>query len=258
MKAFITFCLILFSGLTFAQDRTLFQKRFLVQDKDTLYYRVMLPKDYDPVKKYPVVFFLHGAGERGNDNERQLAHGSKLFLNEQNRQNFPAIVIFPQCSINSYWSNVLRLHDSSVRKFYFLPDGEPTIAMNLLVQLVKYTLKNDQSIDLDRVYVGGLSMGGMGTFELVRRMPKTFAAAFPICGGASPATAPKIKNTEWWIFHGLKDDIVDPEFSKAMQMALKNAGAKAKLTLYPNANHNSWDATFSEPELLPWLFSKSK
>ena len=101
-------------------------------------------------------------------------------------------------------------------------------------------------------------MGGMGTFELVRRKPKLFAAAFPICGGANTATAKKMARPDWWIFHGLKDNVVPPELSQSMADALKGAGADVKLTLYPEANHNSWDAAFGEPYLLPWLFSHKK
>ena len=129
-------------------------------------------------KNYPVLFFLHGAGERGNDNEKQLTYGAKLFLQEDVRTRFPAFVIYPQCSITSYWSNVLRLHDTGkTRNFYFLEDGEPTKAMVLLQQLVSYIIK-EYPVKKQQIYVGGLSMGGMGTFELVRRNPSVFAAAF--------------------------------------------------------------------------------
>ena len=101
-------------------------------------------------------------------------------------------------------------------------------------------------------------MGGMGTFELVRRKPKLFAAAFPICGGGNISTAKKLKKTHWWIFHGSKDDVVPPELSKEMADGLKKVGADVKLTLYPDANHNSWDPAFAEKDLLPWLFSHKK
>ncbi len=102
-------------------------------------------------------------------------------------------------------------------------------------------------------------MGGMGTYELVRRMPKTFAAAFAICGGAHPGTAKHIRKTSWWLFHGLKDDVVLPIFTQQMEAALRKQRADVKATYYPNANHNSWDPAFSEPGLMQWLFSiKSK
>ena len=101
-------------------------------------------------------------------------------------------------------------------------------------------------------------MGGMGTFEIVRRNPKLFAAAFPICGGGEPTTASVMKKTKWWVFHGGKDDVVPPGLSEKMVDALKAAKASVKFTLYPDANHNSWDPAFAEPELLPWLFKQKK
>ena len=104
----------------------------------------------------------------------------------------------------------------------------------------------------------GLSMGGMGTFELVRRKPATFAAAVPICGGAHEATAKGLRKTAWWIFHGAKDDVVPPHYSKIMADALKKQKANVKFTLYPDANHNSWDPAFAEKDLLPWLFSHKR
>lgn len=91
---------------TQAQDISLFEKHLFIQNGDTLPYRLLLPENYDASKKYPLVFFLHGAGERGNDNEKQLVHGAKLFLKEENRKRFPAIIVFPQCPANSFWSNV--------------------------------------------------------------------------------------------------------------------------------------------------------
>jgi predicted peptidase len=236
-----------------------FQKHWLVRGNDTLPYRLLLPKNYDPGKEYPLLLFLHGAGERGNDNQAQLIHGGKLFLNDTVRNNFPAIVVFPQCPAKSYWSNVNIVYDSITKKraFLFPEDGKPTVAMKMVMELVD-ELENTYKLDDDRYYLGGLSMGGMGTFELVRRKPKMFAAAFPICGGANTATAKKLKRPEWWIFHGLKDDVVPPELSQDMADAIKKTGAKVKLTLYPTANHNSWDPAFAEKDLLPWLFSRKK
>jgi predicted peptidase len=253
---FIFFIALFLSGkFLSAQNFSAYQKKWLVQGGDTLPYRVLLPENYDASKKYPLIIFLHGAGERGNDNEKQLVHGADLFLKEEVRKNFPAIVIFPQCSRSSYWSNVLRMHDSISRTFNFLKDGEPTRAMQLAQLLLNYIL-NNYPVNKKQVYVGGLSMGGMGTFEIVRRNPGIFAAAFAICGGADPATASSLKQTHWWIFHGLKDDIVNPDFSKNITSVLKKAGADVRLTLYPNDNHNSWDDALSEKELLSWLFSK--
>ena len=236
-----------------------YQKHWLIRGNDTLPYRLLLPKNYDPAKEYPLLLFLHGAGERGNDNLAQLMHGSKLFLNDTVRSSYPAIVVFPQCPANSYWSNVKVVYDSLSKKrvFNFLVDGEPTMAMKMVIELLD-ELEDTYKLDDDRYYIGGLSMGGMGTFELVRRKPKMFAAAFPICGGANTATAKKLKHPDWWIFHGLKDNVVPPELSQQMADAIKRTGAKVNLTLYPEANHNSWDPAFAEKDLLPWLFSRKK
>ncbi len=239
-----------------AQDRSLFEKFRFVQNGDTLPYRILLPENYDTAKAYPLVLFLHGRGESGSDNEKQLNNGSFLFLRDSIRKKYPAIVVFPQCAANSYWSNVQTIADvRGRREFYFVPDGEASLSMKLLLSLTD-NLQARYKIKKDQVYVMGLSMGGMGTFEIVRRKPGVFAAAIPICGGASPASAMAIKKTSWWIFHGAKDDVVRPAFSDKMQAALKKAGAVVKYTVYPEANHNSWDPAFREPDLLSWLFAQ--
>ena len=206
-----------------------------------------------------MLFFLHGAGERGSDNEKQLVHGAKMFLEDSIRKLYPAIVVFPQCPQESYWSSVQIKFDSTKNKrvFNFNNKGEPTKAMAMVLGLFQ-ELKETLSPDLQRLYAGGLSMGGMGTFELAYRMRGNFAAAFAICGGADTAIAPAIANTAWWIFHGLKDNVVDPQFSLDMAEALKNAGAETRLTTYPEAGHNSWDDAFAEPDFFSWLFRHSK
>lgn len=243
----------------FAQDMSLYKKEWLINGSDTLPYRILMPENYNPAKKYPVILFLHGAGERGNDNEKQLVHGSKLFLTDSIRKKYPAIVIFPQCSEKSFWSSAAFKYDSITKKrsFEFSATAEPTTAMTLLLRLTdkiekQYHLKKTQ------VYVMGLSMGGMGTFELASRKPGYFAAAIPICGGGAAETAPVLSAVKWWVFHGGKDDVVLPVYSEIMVDALKKAGASVKYTLYPDANHNSWDPAFAEPSLLSWLFSQSK
>ena len=139
-------------------------------------------------------------------------------------------MVFPQCSAQRSWANISFHYDSRCKKrvIEFKEDGEPARPMKLLLDLVR-NLEENYPLDKKRIYVGGLSMGGMGTFELVRRKPGTFAAAFAICGGANVATAPKINKTAWWIFHGLKDTVVDPQFSKDMAEALKQAGADVRL-----------------------------
>lgn len=257
MKKYFLLLAVALTQLLHAQDKSLFQKKQFILGSDTLPYRILLPENYDASKKYPLVFFLHGAGERGNDNEAQLVHGSKLFLDPVTRKNYPAIVVFPQCPKNSFWSNVDFKMENGKREFYFKTDGEPTLAMKLAQELL-YSIQKEYPVNKKKIYAGGLSMGGMGTFEIVRRNPKLFAAAFPICGGANPATAPQLKKVKWWVFHGAKDDVVPPSLSEKMVEALKGVKADVKFTLYPDANHNSWDAAFAEPELLSWLFAQKK
>ncbi|WP_207491658.1 alpha/beta hydrolase-fold protein [Aridibaculum aurantiacum] len=243
-----------------AQDKSLYQKQWFIQNGDTMPYRIMFPINFDSSKTYPVVFFLHGRGESGNDNEKQLTHGWKFFANDSARREHPAIVVFPQCDNKSYWANVQMIaHEKSTgkRTFYFVPDGPPSVPMTMLMQLVDNIMTRFK-IDERRVYVGGLSMGGMGTYELVRRKPKTFAAAFAICGGAHPGTAREIRRTKWWLFHGMKDDVVLPEYTQQMEAALKKARADVRATYYPNANHNSWDPAFAEPGLLDWLYAQRR
>lgn len=258
MKRFLGIVLFMLQLGVMAQDKSMFEKRNFIHKGDTLPYRILYPENYDAAKSYPLVLFLHGAGERGKDNERQLTHGSTLFLNKSTRDSFPAIVVFPQCPEGEYWANVDIQQTDSGRVFNFIDGGEPTRPMKLLLELLDH-LEKKEHINPQRMYVGGLSMGGMGTFELLSRRPKTFVAAFPICGGGHPALTKKYaKKVSMWVFHGAKDDIVEPKHSRIMVDALKKNGADVRLTIYPEANHNSWDPAFAEPGLLSWLFAQMK
>ena len=247
---------LLFSLLFVSQTIVLsqeFSKELFVSDKDSLPYRLLLPKNFDNAKKYPLIVFLHGAGERGNDNELQLVHGKDLFINMNKNNNFPSIVVFPQCSKNSYWANVSRINNS----FSFL--GDPTENKSLkLVEGMINDLQSNFKINSNQIYVGGLSMGGMGTFELVYRNPDMFAAAFAICGGANPKIGEKISKTNWRIYHGDKDFVVPVKLSIDMYNSIKSFNKNVYLKIYPNVNHNSWDNVFREPDLFKWLFSNSK
>ena len=241
-----------------AQESTLFEKKFFAEGKDTLLYRVMWPKNYTAGKKFPVIIFLHGAGEKGNDNVKQLTHGARFFERDDVREQFPAIVIFPQCPADDSWANYKIGRDSTgKRTFAVQPDQPATTSLQLVEKLIRH-YKKEYKADRKRIYIGGLSMGGMGTFEITRRNPKLFAAAFPICGATDASIADDVKKISWWIFHGAKDDVVPPASSIAIAAALKKEKADVRFTLYPEANHNSWDPAFAEKDLLPWLFSKKK
>ncbi len=222
---------------------------------EVLPYRYLKP-EVDKNQKLPLVIILHGAGERGSDNEKQLAHGSKLF--SDSLSEYPAMVIFPQCDEDSYWPNVIITMTDTGRNFQFetglLPDS-PLHLVDLLID----SLILSGSVDTNRIYVGGLSMGGMGTYALVAANPKMFAAAFAICGGGNTDVVNRYaRNTPFWIFHGALDDVVPVEYAYAMNKALTDAGGNPTLTVYPKANHNSWDSAFAEPGLLKWLFAHNK
>jgi predicted peptidase len=233
---------------------------FNTVDNKTLPYRILFPQDYDKTKKYPLVLVLHGGGERGSDNEKQLTHGAKMFSSPEIRKNFPAIILFPQCSDEegAYWAatTIDRTRQPFTIDFnYSQPVQWPLQAS---VDLVK-KLVQDEAVDKSRIYVTGLSMGGMGTFEAVYRNPDLFAAALPICGGGDLKLYDKrVAKTPFWIFHGAVDAVVDVKLSRDMVAKLKTLKAEVKYSEYPNVNHNSWDNAFAEPDYLKWMFSKKR
>jgi len=251
----LSILMILCGSKMSAQNLSEYKEARYINGKDSINYRILLPENFNPANKYPIVFFLHGSGERGDDNQKQLTHGGSLFLKPELRNKFEAIVIFPQCPQNDRWSNV-KINDGQTGKnrFNFQKGGKPTAAMQALMGMIDEQLA-EPYVNKKQVYVGGLSMGGMGTFELLRRKRKTFAAAFTICGGDNIANVKKYKNIPLWIFHGGKDDVVSFELSKDIADHLKIIGKEVKYTLYADDNHNSWDSAFAEPQLLPWLFS---
>ncbi|MEL7424282.1 MAG: prolyl oligopeptidase family serine peptidase [Bacteroidota bacterium] len=256
-----THLLILFSIATSmlpAQTDSILQAyqavTFTSESGTQLPYRVLWPKEYESTidQNYPLVLFLHGAGERGDDNKKQLIHGSSLFLQQQD--NFPAIVVVPQCATADYWAQMEQTEDGRVFNF-----GErPNPSLSAVMELLELLLAKER-IDQDRVYLMGLSMGGMGTFELLARRPKTFAAAIPICGGTNPALLPiYAKNVPLWIFHGAEDAVVKVQQSRRVVDELKRLGFPPQYTEYPDVNHNSWDRAFAEEDLLRWLFSNKR
>lgn len=260
MKNFVIILFLIFNVLEmFSQTDSLFEFRYFTMHTENLPLRVMYPENFDAGKKYPLLLFLHGAGERGADNKSQLTHGGQYFSSDYNRKHFPAIVIFPQCPRNDYWARVdFRFDENGNRHFDFRPDDPPTSSMKLLLALVD-SLANLKHVNRNQMYIGGLSMGGMGTFELLYRNPDYFAAAISICGGGLQIIAQKFaRKTNIWIFHGEDDAVVPVSFASTMNNAIISAGGKPRLTIYKNVNHNAWDYVFKEDTLMPWLFSHSK
>ena len=254
MKSILILLLIATTSV-FSQE---FKKELLVHQNDTLPYRILIPENYNSQSPFPLLLFLHGAGERGSDNKSQLVHGSFLFKSEDFRNNYPAIVVFPQCPEKSSWANVKRNYDMlNGKKFDFFKEISENKQLIMVEKLLDF-IEKKYSIDPTRRYVGGLSMGGMGTFELVARNPDYFAAAFPICGGGNPDWSDLLKTTPFWIFHGEDDGVVSVDFSRKMYEALGKEKASVRLTIYPEVNHNSWDNAFAEPDLMHWLFSNKR
>lgn len=249
---FLIICfLIVVTGLQ-AQN-SLFEKKQFIYKSDTLHYRIMYPKNYQTTEKYPLLIFLHGSGERGNDNEKQLKHGSLQFTNEQNRAKYPSIVVFPQCPKEGYWAPIVDAKNG----FSFVNSQKPTEPMQLLIRLIKQ-LKKNNAVDTKRIYVLGLSMGGMGTFDLICRMPKTFAAAVPICGGVSVERLKKVQKIPIRIYHGDADNVVPVIHSQEAYNKLKALGSKnVELVLFHGVGHNSWDEAFRTKDFLDWIYSKS-
>lgn len=235
-----------------------FQKNEFAYNGNSLPYRILYPENYDKTKKYPVVLFLHGAGERGKDNEKQLGHGAKLFLDPANRKNFPAIVIFPQCPEESFWAVLKVDRTTQPPTFGFDYTSEANWPLAAANELVK-KIANEEAVDRSRIYISGLSMGGMGTFESVYRYPDLYAAALPICGGGDVNHYDKrVTKTPFWIFHGAADAVVNVKLSQEMADKLKSLKSEVKYSEYPGVNHNSWDNAFAEPDYLGWMFAHKR
>jgi predicted peptidase len=235
--------------------RTKLEKRvFRNAEGETLPYRVFVPKDYDAKKKYPLILFLHGAGERGDDNERQLIHAQVLrFVSDEVAAKHPCFLVAPQCPTGGWWADRPRGAKKPPPEGSAKSTGAPKLTLALLDSLQK-----EYSIDPERRYVTGLSMGGFGSFGLCLARPDYFAAAVPICGGTDPSRAKEMAKVAFWVFHGGADPVVKPDQSRDAVKALKEAGATVKYTEYPGVGHDSWSKAYKEPELVDWLFAQKR
>lgn len=255
MKRIISLVCVLFTLLSLSAQESYEKETFISSRGDTLPYRLLRPETMKSGEKYPLVLFLHGAGERGKDNEKQLTHGGQMWLNPVNREKYPAFVLAPQCPETGYWAY-------GARPKSFLPEDMPLDEpMNPVSQSLKELLDtylDMPQVDKSRVYIIGLSMGGMGTFDMAVRFPDVFAAAIPICGTVNPARLEAAKNVKFRIFHGDADNVVTPEGSRAAYRALKAAGAEVEYIEFPGCNHGSWTPAFNYPDFMSWLFNQKK
>ncbi len=258
MRALSIFLLFIsFAGIS--QDFSLYQKKqYIDSKKDTLPYRILYPENYDKTKKYALILFLHGGGERGKDNEKQLTHGTKLFLDSAIRKEFPAIVIVPQCPADTYWASVKFERTKYPLDLDFNYQYPITKGLRLAIELTNQIIKTE-SVDPKRVYITGLSMGGMGSLEAIYRNPNLFAAAAIVCGGGDVNMySKKQTKTAFWLFHGDIDSVVPVKHSREMFARLKQLKADVNYTEYPEVDHNSWDKAYAAPAFLEWMFSDHK
>ncbi len=203
----------------------------VITKKVDIEYFLYLPKDYGKSdKEWPLMMFLHGAGERGDDINRVKSHGPARLASEG--KGFEFIIISPQCPRKDWWSN----------------------KTDTLITLLDHIIDN-YKVDKSRVYLTGLSMGGYGTWKLAGNNPGRFAAIAPICGGGDRVIGKyRLKKMPIWVFHGAKDNVVPLEESEKMVKALKDGGnEQVKFTVYPEAGHDSWTETYNNPELYEWF-----
>lgn len=194
-------------------------------------YLLYLPPGYDEKESWPLLLFLHGRGESGDDLELVKVHGPPKLIAEG--REFPFLVASPQCKVGRDW--------------------EPTELTALLDELVE-----THKVDRDRIYVTGLSLGGFGTWELADYAPDRFAAIVPICGGGEARWAKRFPHLAVWVFHGAKDTAVPLERSQQMVEALEKAKGNVRFTVYPEAAHDSWTETYENPELYRWLLEQKR
>jgi predicted peptidase len=261
MRYLLTIGMVCFTALfTKAQDRSAYTKHVFIDNGNELPYRLLSPPN-NSEKKFPLLIFLHGAFERGNDNESQLNIGGRFFLRDSIRQKYPAYVLFPQCPADitwAYFENQVDFTTGYARDWNFPFRKEPTAVTTLLKKLIDQLLGSG-TIEASQVYIAGLSQGGMGVLDLVARYPETFAAGLSICGAGEPTTTKLFAGkVSLWLFHGAKDPIVPKEFDQEFYRRLKRAGSVVRYSEYPGVEHNSWVNAFAEPELMSWLFSQVK
>ena len=232
-------------------------KTYRTSDDESLPYRFLRPDPAvlkaRPDGKFPIVLFLHGAGERGTDNRNQLKYFGDAITKPENRQKFPCFVIAPQCRNNKKWADV----DWSKKVTEDLPkeaSEQAKVALAILDEVVK-----KYPVDEKRIYLTGLSMGGYGSWDIACRYPDKFAAVVPICGGGDNAQAAKLVKLPIFCFHGGADNVVPVGRSRSMIEAIKKAGGNPIYAEYPAVGHNSWDRAYNDADgAIPWMFKQAK
>jgi predicted peptidase len=244
------FFILLLNLCTSAQDFSAYRKEVFSANGIELPYRLLSPAD-DTNKKHPLIIFLHGAFEKGNDNEAQLSIGGRFFMRDSIRKNYPAYIVFPQCPADDSWAyfeNEIDFTTGYAKDWNFPFRKEPNPAAAALKKLLDQLLASGK-IDNKRVYIAGISQGGMGVLDLIARYPEIFAAAISICGAGEPGTTKFFAGkVPLWLFHGDQDKVVPPDFSRQYYKRLKKAGSTVRYSEYAGVEHNSWVKAFAEPD----------
>ena len=214
------------------------------QSGKTLPYRIYLPKGVGGSKRTPILLLLHGAGERGSDNYTQMRNFKNIFTTAGDIIT-DSIIIAPQCPSHGWWSLDEGYND----------ENGWLGAANRLLESVKSEYKGDD----ERIYVSGLSMGGIATWELLQRYPDRFTAAVPVCGRGDTSLAYRLTNIPIWIYHGTADTTISFYASQDMYDAIVNAGGNmADFKILSGVGHNAWDAAYSDREMFSWMFAQTK
>ena len=230
-------------------------REFAGSDGGTLLYRLLRPKGYDPARTYPLVLVLHGAGGRGNDNWGQIRDQPAPFLalaSDEVQEKHPCIVVGPQCPAGKQWVNW------PWGKGSYSQDKVPISAELKRVAELLAQLCTEFQVDPDRIYITGLSMGSYGTWDLIEREPKMFAAAIAVCGAGDPSRAAGIAKMAVWAFHGDKDGVVPVSGSREMVEALKKAGGSPRYNEFPGVGHGAWGPAYATKGLWEWMFAQKR
>jgi len=224
---------------------------------DTLRYRILYPENYDKEgsEKYPLVVFLHGEGENGNDNQAQLKYGSSIFMNAEIRHWFPAIVVFPQCPEGDQWATY---ETDSMGVISVSEDPRETATADLLMRLVDHYKKN-KTVDKDRIYLIGISAGATGALDLAVREPSTFAAVVSVGGAIKSQRVKELEDVPLRLYHGTLDSIVPVSYSRDVFYELKAMGSdQVEIIEYSETGHECWRESMSSSDFLKWIFAKER
>jgi len=248
-----------FEDFEFSFDRRApFVKRTFDFNGNVLPYQVMFPFEYDENDSYPIVIFLHGAGERGTNNTSQMAFGPNTFGSYEARQDYPAIVIFPQCPSDVMWSRRIKYTDENDELIFEFPvEAEPNYAMEMVIELVKFYMDNE-AVDPNRIYVTGLSMGGIGSFEFAYYAPELPAAVASMAGGHDAELLTTYgQDIAFSLYHGSNDGVVPARYSREMYAKMQELGYNSQYSEADGRGHE-WNYVLNDETYIEWLFQQSK